>query len=186
MEEYSSIFLEEEEYYSMETHIIFLPIKLSQNDWLQCGFRLHWKKNSSLEFGHYFYMYIYQDFLSYPIFLKTFWVLLSLILSWNNGMGGKQDLDTGISMILVLCPILLFRVNMYSASTTPYTRMHRLAPAILFVLAMTTSSIDGTVISSWPWKKDDAHDLWKCRACVSTVERPMKPPEFDILTEDGT
>lgn len=61
-----------------------------------------------------------------------------------------------ISVILIFYPILHFRVKMYWASTTPYTlytRMHRLAPASLFVLARQPHPQMGPSCSSWPWKK---------------------------------
>lgn len=92
-------------------------------------------------------------------------------------MGGKQDLDTGISKILVFCPILLFRVNMYWASTTPYTRKNTLASATLFVLAMTTSSIDGTLTLFLTMKKKmtlmDMQDMQVlCASCRETQEAP--------------
>ena len=83
-------------------------------------------------------------------------------------MGGKkysemQGLDTGISVILVVYPIFLFRVNMHWDSTTPYTRMQMLALITMFVLVTTTSSIDETLMLFLTMKKDDTHDLWKGR-----------------------
>ena len=142
---------------------------------------------TSLEFKCHFYMYIFtcpftETCLRYPIFLKTFRVLPSWILSWSNGMSGKQysemqDLDTGISVILVFCPTLLFRVNMYWASTTPYTRRLTHQLPCLF-LPWPPPLYRGPSRSSWPWNKDDTHDLWKCRACVLAVERTHEAPRI--------